>query len=57
VAALRRSLLRANYPESEPNRSSLIREAHMRAAQTWTKASDRLMIAARTAGGQLPPEP
>ena len=34
VAALRRSLLRANYPESEPNRSSLLREAHMCADQT-----------------------
>jgi hypothetical protein len=57
VAALRRSLLRANYPESEPNRSSLIREARIYADQTWAKASDWLMISQprRPAGARACP--
>lgn len=44
MAALERSLLRANYPEPEPNRSWLIREAPYVRGPGMGQASDRLMI-------------
>jgi len=52
VAALRTPPLRQNYPEPEPNRSSPVRETHMRGPKTVDQALNRLinLAARRTAG-------
>jgi hypothetical protein len=56
--SFRRSLLRANYPESEPNQSSLIRQApYVREPDVDQSVGSAHDLAARPAGGQPPPEP
>ena len=58
MAALRRSLLRANYPESEPNRSSFIREAPcMRGPDVDLTAHEPVSSLHRLGVPGRPPEP